>query len=346
MTAHRRPLLLFTAVSTFFLPACLFVTGPSSTTQSDTIEKVADAGKPSEPPRKILFAELRPGTRIAANNANNAKDAKDGKDGKDTATAQRQPGNSETDPGSPWTPGTGDVKVAQYPSALPVLQPSPIPEPPLLAAVRAYTENHADKAIEILKALDPPNQEFVLAMLPALARGANGDLADPTVAGVLADQLRSVLRQLESRASLQVENVAFCRKVYFFGRYDLWPEGQPYHPNDVAQLYLEVRNLVSQPAVGPHGETHLTHVRLSVEVFDARGARVPQADPDDWRRRVEVAKSERTLFTRGPVEEFHIIHPFPVPSTPGVYTIVVEVRDPTGRRSVKTAPVRFDVAGP
>ena len=40
------------------------------------------------------------------------------------------------------------------------------------------------------------------------------------------------------------------------------------------------------------------------------------------------------------------MYPLPVPGNPGVYTVTVEVRDPAGRRVVRSEPVRFDVAGP
>src|SRR5205814_1251885 len=50
------------------------------------------------------------------------------------------------------------------------------PEAPLLAVVRAYTENRPDQAIELIRKMDKNNQDFVLAVLPILARGATADL--------------------------------------------------------------------------------------------------------------------------------------------------------------------------
>ena len=121
---------------------------------------------------------------------------------------------------------------------------------------------------------------------------------------------------------------------------------KPYRPNDQAQLYLEVRNLVSQPAAGPRGQPYLTHARGRAEIRDAYGKLVPQPHPDDYRRRVEVVEFEEKKRTQSPVQDFHILYNFPVPATPGVYTITVTVSDAAGRRSVTTQPVEFRVAGP
>jgi hypothetical protein len=343
MTVHRWPLLFLSAASTLFLPACLVISGDGLPVVHDSREKAAtEEAKATEQAPKSKFAELRPGGILAA------RTQKDGKDGKDTSTAQKTSGNPRVD--EPIAPASTDVKVvAESPGPLPgipPLQPSAPIESPLVAAVRAQAEGHPDRAIEFLKAFDPANQEYLLAMLPVLARGASGDLTDATAAAVLADQHRDIATRLAARAALIAENVVLCRKVYGFARYDPWPENQPYRPNDQAQLYLEVRNLVSQVVAGPHGETHLTHVRVAVEIRDARGRLVEQADPEDWRRRVPVARFERKQFSRGPVEDFHIFYTFAVPSAPGVYSVTVELRDPAGRRTVRTEPVRFDVAGP
>jgi len=67
---------------------------------------------------------------------------------------------------------------------------------------------------------------------------------------------------------------------------------------------------------------------------------------DDYRRRVEIVEFDKKLPTRAPIQDFHILYSFPVPATPGVYTVTVTVSDAAGRRSVTTQPVEFRVAGP
>lgn len=220
-------------------------------------------------------------------------------------------------------------------------------DPIWLSAVRAYAEGRADQAVEILKQLDPPNQELVLALLPALVEGATADwVRDPGAAAMLTEQFRSLARRLQVRAPLGVDNVTLCRWVSGFGRYEPWPDGRPYRPTDTAQLYLEVRNLGSRPSHGPHGETHLTAVHYTAEVRDAHGAVIEQPAPDDPRKKVRVVQLDRKVYSRGPVDDFHLLYTFPVPATPGVYTISLEVSDPATGRTARTRPVEFRVAGP
>jgi hypothetical protein len=336
MPAHRRPLLLSVATAALVCPACIVF--PTQTT-SETHEKTVAVGNPRrvETARRDVFGELpsRPGDVVAIK-------------------ASPKPENSAASQANTNTvcvaPPSEVKPIAVPPGSLPSVVTGPAQpaskDSPLLKAVQAYADGRPNDAIDILKSLDGANQEFVLAVMPILARGATADLAsDPSAVAMLVDQLETAAARLEARAALRIENMAFCGKVSGFGRYDLWPEGQPYRPNDQAQLYLEVRNLLSVPTTGPHGETHLTHARVAVEIKDAHGVLVKQPDPEDWRRRVDVARFEKKLFSRGPVHDFHVLYAFPVPTNPGVYTATVEVRDPNNRR-VRSAPKEFRVTGP
>ena len=181
------------------------------------------------------------------------------------------------------------------------------------------------------------------ATLPVLARAVSADLNhDPATVGALVDQLHSAAGRLEPRTALRIEKTAFCKYVSGFGRFVPWPDNQPYRPNAQAQFYLEVRNLGSQPA----GDEFVTSVQAAVEVRDAHQKLVEQIDPDDWKRRVPVVKFEKRLGSRSPLHDFHVLYLFSVPAAPGVYTVTVELRDATGRRTVKTQPAQFCVAGP
>jgi hypothetical protein len=292
--------------------------------------KVADA---KALPPKMEFAVLPkvPGTVAPLKNA----------------TAQKQP-----DPPAPIAPAKpGDLVYrtahSHEPGPFPFAQPfAPPPDPPLVGAMRAYVEGRPERAIELIRALDRPNQEFVLSVLPLLARGATADLTRDAVANaVLADQLHAAATRLEPRAALRVEKALFCLDVAGFGRYTPRSDADPYKPNGTAQLYLELRNLASAPA----GDGYTTAVTALVEVRDANNRLVPQIDPDDkprHTRRVSVVKFDKVESSRSPLHDFHILYYFSVPQAPGVYTITVELRDPTGRRTTKTQPIQFCVAGP
>lgn len=338
----RRPSLALLALFVVPLPACIHISAtphaPDAKAEPKTVAKadakpVADAkarppAPPAQPP-KMEFAVLPrvPGTVAPLKNA----------------TAQKPPeAVAPVKPGEP-------VRAAHNnePGPFPFVQPfAPPSDPPLVAAVRAYAEGRPERAIEFLRALDRPNQEFVLSVLPLLARGATADLSRDAVANaVLADQLHAAAQRLEPRAALRVEKALFCREVKGFGRYTPRSDADPYRPNEIAELYLELRNLASVPA----GDGYATAVTALVEVRDANNRLVPQIDPDDkprHTRRVSVVKFDKVESSRSPLHDFHILYYFSVPPAPGVYTITVELRDPAGRRTTKTQPIQFCVAGP
>ena len=230
MTVRRWPLLI--ALATGPLPGCILV-GPSST-PAEPPAKVAPPPAPA--PTPVASLPSRPGEKIATR--------------KTTPTvASRPPATAEL-PEAPQPP-EGLTPVAAEPTPFPLLPPTAsAADSPLLAALRAYVENRPDRAIEHLKSLDKTSQDFVLAVLPLLVRGsqlkANG--ADPNEVAVLVDQMHAAAARLEPRAALRIDKVVFCQRVSGFGRYDPWPDNTPYRPSDIAELYMEVRYLTSEPA--------------------------------------------------------------------------------------------------
>jgi hypothetical protein len=330
----RRPLAAFAALFTLPLPACLSISAPVTPTREERPKTVARANDTAKAPRTDFAALPRaPGTVVQANPKPELKI-------NPSATAVQKPANPPPTP--PGPPSAPVVAVGAEPRHLPPLAPQP--EPPLLAAVRAYAENRPERAIEIIRTLPQPNQEFVLALLPALARGASADLNnDPVTAGMLVDQLDSARARLESRAALRVENVTFCKDVAGFGRFMPQPRNEPYRPNARAQFYLEVKNLGSRAS----GDLFITHIHAVVEIRDARGQVVEQIGPgDDYRRRVPAVRFDKRLESHSPLHDFHVLYIFSVPAAPGVYEITAELRDAATGRTVKTPPTRFDVAGP
>ena len=252
------------------------------------------------------------------------------------------PPNPLVHAGGPGSNAPGESGI--YPLA--AIRPTQT-ESPLLTALRAHLDNKPEHAFQAIAGLDRLNQDVILAMLPVLTRSASANLAgDSIAAAMLVDQMRAAAARLEPLAALRVEAALFCDEVWGFGRYRPRPINQPYRPNDQAQLYLEERNLVSQPTVGPRGETYLTQVRVRAEVLDAYNNRVDLPSPEDYRRRVKVLQYVEKRYTRAPIQDFHHVIVFPTPPTPGVYTVHVEVSDAAGRRAVKIAPVEFRVAGP
>jgi hypothetical protein len=209
-------------------------------------------------------------------------------------------------------------------------------------------ENRPDRAIEHLKSMDRTSQDFVLAVLPLLVRGAqlkpNG--SDPSEVAMLVDQLHAAAARLETQAALRIERVVFCQWVSGFGRYDPWPENTPYRPNDLAELYVEIRHLSSEPTTGSKGEGFATRAAVSLEVRDAKGKLIDQPDPNDHRLRVPIRREEHTDFGRTPPRDYWRRYRMVVPPMAGVYTVTVEVKDITTGRIARSKPTQFTVSGP
>ncbi|VTR97416.1 Uncharacterized protein OS=Planctomyces maris DSM 8797 GN=PM8797T_06987 PE=4 SV=1 [Gemmata massiliana] len=324
----RRPLLALVACYAISLQACLHV---SSTPSTST---------PAPEPTTKITAKAPVEVETSTNTATR----------KDFAILPKVPGavmpktpsgNSAAMKTVPiLTNPPGGVQTASgEPQPFPPFTPPP--EPPLLAAVRAYIESRPDQAIEIIRTMDKNNQDFVLAVLPILARGASADLMnDQITTAALVEQLRGAIARLEPRAALKIEKFVFCSKVDGFGRYTPRSMAEPYKPNDRVNLYLELRNLSNQIT----SDGYRVHVRAEVEIRDAKENLVPQFQSTE--QRVPVVRFEQDLVTRSPLSDFHVLYGFAAPAVPGVYTVTVKLSDATGRRVVKSQPAEFRVAGP
>jgi hypothetical protein len=346
MTVHRRTLPLVLALLAG--PAgCISVEKTVPATPADVRPTVKAADRPGSGG----FAALPsgPGEKIPTNPAAKADSAAA------TQTTSHR-GNPDAYPQAPPPPETlpaarsEPVPLPAVPPRLPgepeAFLPAPA-EPPVLAALRAFAENHPDRGIDALKGLDKSNQEFVLAVLPALVRGSQLKLsaADPLDVAALVEQLQAAAARLEGRAALRVDKILFCKQIDGFGRYSPWPEGQPYRANGLAELYVEIGHLISEPTA--KGDEYMTRLISSLEIRDANGRLVEQTDREDRRRTVLVAREERAVTSRSPLQDFHIVYRIPVPAQPGVYTVTVEIRSPgVSGRVVRSRPVEFRVAGP
>ena len=335
-----RTLFLLAGLALGPTPACVLVSKP-----------VAPTNPPATPPVPTMDAAagLRPGeVRPVRPGVATAK-APPPADPPDSGPAQTTSRRPNPDPGPEAPPPRIDLTAARVePGALPILTAPPSPDAPLVAAVRAYVDGRPDDAIRQLQKLDRANQDFALAVLPLLVRGAGANMAapDPADAAVMADQFQALAAGLEGKAALRVEKVTFCKKAAGFGRYDPWPEAQPYRPNDLAMLYVEFRHVASEAEAGPNGEGYVSRAVVNLEVRDAGGRLIEQTDPADWRRRVPVARFDHADHTRSPLRDYSRTYRISVPSQPGVYTVTVEVRDPAGTRTARSQPAEFRVAGP
>ena len=337
MTVPRWPLLFVLATGS--LPGCLIIGGSSSPPAEGPPPKVV-APPPSESPgSKFASLPSRPGQKIPANTVARTT----------TPTVTGRPPLATQVPEAPQPP-EGVTPASADPAALPLLAPLPTtPDSPLLAAVRDYVEDRPDKAIERLKSLDKTSQDFVLAVLPLLVRGAGmkANATDPSELAVLVDQMHAAAARLEPRAALRIDKVVFCQWVSGFGRYDPWPENTPYRPNNIAELYVEVRHMTSETTSTPKGEMFTVRAVTSLEIRDAKGRLIDQPDPADHRLRVPVRREEHAdPPARTPPRDYWRRYRIVVPPVAGVYTVTVEVTDAATGRTAKSRPTQFTVAGP
>ena len=229
-------------------------------------------------------------------------------------------------------------KIADIPTVTP-----PPPDPPLVAAVREYLNDRPDRAVEHLKALDAPNQELLLQLIPVMVRAGQAPLpkASPHDVGVMVGELDRARASLAAKAPLFVEKACFCQDVKNYGRYDPYPERHAFKPGELFGLYTEVRNVPSEPATAPTGvEGYITRLVCTLRVQDAAGNAVPMPGrkPGTW---VPELRDTKEDFTRSPVSDYFIVFWLPAPPKSGTYTVRFEVCDPkTGRAVSRTMPLR------
>lgn len=219
-------------------------------------------------------------------------------------------------------------------SAPPLLSPivakaHPV-EPPLLASLRLYMDRRVDDAITQLKVYDATNQELLIAMIPPLMRATEGSLnqADPQDVAGIVEQLQTAANVVKSRAALRLENTCFCkRSVVKFGIFDPIGENHSFRPGEMAELYVELRNVVGEPHTTAQGDRGILTVMTSELVLR------DSANQLIWRR-----DCDRSEFSRSLQHDHYVHYRFSVPNVPaGRYTLWLNLVEKATSRSVKRA---------
>lgn len=215
------------------------------------------------------------------------------------------------------------VKTQPPPSTPPSTAP---PEEPLVAALRHLLAKQPDKALELLQRYDHLNQDVMVSLLALAVRLTQGSLerADPQEVSNVMEQLNSLAVRLRSLAALSIEKMCFCSEISRFGVYQPLPArpvfqlGRDGRPGEQIQLYVELRNFVSQP----QASFYETRLASSLEIRDLR-------DKPVWRMDFPAQQPDRSHTLR---HDYFVSFRFPVPRelAPGMYTLWVEVRDVTG----------------
>jgi hypothetical protein len=242
---------------------------------------------------------------------------------------------------APLLAGAGSEAQEMSPPA-PVAQ---IHVEPLLKALECALANKPNKALDCLKKYDPTSQDFLIRLLPIMARVTQKSLEqmNPEEIGVFQEQLEGVLELLRPRSDLAIAQMCFCKpdSIKGFGIYEPLPEGHLFHaatrpgtgPGDGegVYMYVELRNFSNEQ----RDLRHETRLKSWVEIRD------PKEDPKNniWDYRFP----DKEVQTRARLHDFPLTYWFAVPHIPaGFYTLTIHVEDDTGpgkpRHASKSVP--------
>jgi hypothetical protein len=191
--------------------------------------------------------------------------------------------------------------------------------------------NRQEDALASLDQLSPQQQKFwrsgVAGLLELLSPPS--DTTVSRQAKLALRHLRSACHELAVMASLEVRNLAFCRRVESFGRYT---EFEPYEffPEQEVILYAEVGNFIVEEV----DDGYESELLGSYQIFDESGRHVGDYDlPLDK----QVSRHIRTDYFL-PYRVY-----LPRALAEGNYTIQVTMQDKKGKKFGQTEPVPFRI---
>jgi hypothetical protein len=236
----------------------------------------------------------------------------------------------------PPTSAPPAVPSADAPSPpVPAKAKKPVPvDEPIVLALQCLLRDRPEEALEHLKNYDAANQEALICLTATVARLAKKklDQLSPTEIAHLQDQVQKcLLTALRPRAELRIETMCFCESIKSYGAYKRLPDEYEFQPTqadrpgDLVQLYVELRNLTSQP----HNGAFETILRSRMTILDAAGQEVLSHD---------FREQEGPFRTLIPVPDYFEQCYFYVPRLPpGKYVLRFEVRDVTRPETPRTA---------
>jgi len=256
---------------------------------------------------------------------------------------QSVPVNSAVSPATaretPPPPVLEDVKAAKLAPAS--------SDPPLLAAFRCILNDEPDKALEHLKGFDSTTQEFLIRLLPALARLGQKPLEQLNAeeVTVLQEQFEELLETLRPFTRLAINRMCCCKWIKGYGNYEPLSEGHLFHAaskpgfrdGEQVKVYVELRNFRCELRDRYH------EIRLSSSV-EIRDPREPADAKPLWYYRFEDQKEP--VRSRAQLHDFFNYYTFSVPHIPpGTYTVTIQVADETTpeRHRIATKSQEFRV---
>ncbi len=240
------------------------------------------------------------------------------------------------------------------PAASPREQPAKPPAPgqqTTVAILHRAVEKSPQKASQVLDRAERAGLSPLQTLLALNAGIGERELAQlsPEQATDVLNRLHDLAGRLKERASLQLGQVCFCRRIESFGQYeplgsggkDL-PEfqaGSDGRPGERVQVYVEVLNCVPVKRQGQY-ETRLNSTLEIEEVV------LQRKEGDERRKRVVFMNLGTCVdVSQSPRQDYFLNFQFHVPPRmpPGLYTLRVTVKDETpGQKQARVARRSLD----
>ena len=245
----------------------------------------------------------------------------------------------------PLHPGPPIVEPEIIPEPKEEVPPTPIvkvkPDPPLVAALRAFLDERPEDAVGHLRGMKSSNEELMLQLIPTIVHASRIDMETSSAGqmGMLAEELERAMRAVAARSPMVIKKAVFCRWVEGYGRYGPFPDDQLFQAGSPVELYAEIGNIPSVPISKENGSTkYVTHLEWTLQLRDATGNVVETQDQN--RRPVLKLRQSRREETQSQIRDYFMKFVFIVPSEPGSYTVTFEVTDQAHRSVSKTMGFR------
>lgn len=202
-------------------------------------------------------------------------------------------------------------------------EPKIIPEvltlSPAVLAFKQILENKPEEASKTLKDGSAPNPEIIEFLLNAAGLVLKNDVLDSKEASQALELVGKAQEKLRKQASLNLENLHFCKDIHGFGSFDPltsshgFQQGKGNLPGEKIQLYVEVENV----HCSKDNEVYESMLSSNLEIHDSKGKVINMAFPP----RIDRSRAQRS--------DYHLTFQFRVPPKlqPGLYTLWVSVEE-------------------
>ena len=220
------------------------------------------------------------------------------------------------------------AEAARAPLPTPEVKARPVPDVPLVAALRSITDKQLTdrqltEALTCLKHYDPRAQELLLCLLPLVARVSEADFqrVDKQEVAAILDELDRLAAMLRPLAQLTISKMCFCSYIKNYGEYQPLQDEHGFEPGERVNLYVELENFATER----RGSRFFISLATQMDILDEYGKVA-------WPYRLN--DSNDPDVSRTPHRDFFITYRFSIPRDipPGRYILKLRVKDMATQR--------------